>query len=785
MSFLSVGAGPDVPAAAERSYVDVVYRMETMVASGSGFVQSPGRVAWGIFWAYAVFSVLGGYSLARTFKRKGILVGHLDELFRFLTRLRIWSLQYRKTYTVAVTGLLFSAFLVVVYWAEVLHASFYGSAAPFTGLVDYATWILVFVVSGLQQGESPNSILGLFLAGVFPFVVLGSIVTIVRYTSERAHEALVKQMAEGGIGSYRVLIFNYDEKYDGVIRSIMDRSNAFVVVFAKESNLQDARSFIDGLERLDAKEYRTKIERLSYSEDLLFEQYDVLDADELYVLPDTHDDTDYENLRLVTRLNRRVDELEEDPNERARTPSTVWLSDSRKLAGVAHSLADTRFRDHLHAVSFQADVRDLMRLDVAVPTRELDAYYHFDAGTEPPAWVRGYRLSNYTFHAAPLADDERRQLAEIREFDRTTDTAAGEPAARLRTRKREVLSDVRTRLRAALEAGDPDEIGVLYGLLADVSGTTVPIRFGSAHRSPQLDTAAESVQVVKERHVDGDATADRGGPSAERGDVFVINLNDRIKEFVFSFGSHPTERGRSLTVYHSEGQIAPELSDAVSPVQYDSVGELLEMLFNETERSPHRLEPGDKVLVAMNHTVPDPDVNILRILDAIDDRLGTQGTGIGHDDVFLAVESDSRSRNGEYRYLSVDKVLDTHETQLLFLHNLVQFRHGGPVQDLIQEGKFTRTEAVDWAAETARYFRKFRVDGPESRHGVDGDPESGNGRRVGGTGEDGDADDELPLTTLSLRRGPESEAGLVAELSEPTRDHEVGDDEFVVSFPRA
>lgn len=388
MSFLSVGTGPGVLATPERSYTDVIYPMETMVASGSGFVQSPGRVAWGIFWAYAVFSVLGGYSLARTFKRKGILVGHLDELFRFLTRLRIWSLQYRKTYTVAVTGLLFSAFLVVVYWAEVLHASFYASATPFTGLVDYAAWILVFVVSGLQQGDSPNSILGLFLAGVFPFVVLGSIVTIVRYTSERAHEALVKQMAEGGIGSYRVVIFNYDEKYDGVIRSIMDRSNAFVVVFAKESNLQDARSFIDGLERLDAKEYRTKIERLSYSEDLLFEQYDVLGADELYVLPDTHGDTDYENLRLVTRLNRRVDELEEDPNERARTPSTVWLSGSRKLAGVAHSLADTRFRDHLHAVSFQTDVRDLMRLDVAVPTRELDAYYHLDAGTEPPAWVR-------------------------------------------------------------------------------------------------------------------------------------------------------------------------------------------------------------------------------------------------------------------------------------------------------------------------------------------------------------------------------------------------------------
>lgn len=756
-----------------------------MVASGSEFIRSPGIAAWVIFWIYALFAILGGYSLARTFKKNGILVGHLNELFRFLTRVRIWSLRYRKTYTLAVTGVLLTVFLVLVYWAEVLHAAFYPSPAPFSGVVDYVTWILVFVVSGLQQGQTPNSILGLLLAGVFPFVVLGSIVTIVRYTSERAHDALVKQMAEGQIGAYRVLIFNYQEKYDGVIRSILDRSDAFVVIFAKESNLQDARSFIDGLEDLDSKEYRTKIERLSYSEDLLFEQYDAVGADELYILPDTHNDTDYENLRLVTQLNRHVSDLEDSPNRRADTPSTVWLSDSRKLAGVSDSLADTRFREHLHAVSFQTDIRDLIRLDVATPVRELDAYYHFDTGTTPPEWIRGYRLSNYTFHATPLSDSEREALAEIRAFDATHTQPTEATEARRVTLKQNVLATVEDRLRTDLEAGDRDEIGILYGLLSDISGTTVPIRFARAHLNPQMETATASLQVVKERHVEADTPAGDDAPDDGDGDVFVINLNDRISEFVFSFGQHPAERGRNLTVYKSAGQITPELSDAVNAVQYDSISELLEMLFHETDKSPRMLEAGDKVVIALNHTAPDPEVNILRILDAIDDRLRDSATEIDHSDVFLAVESDTRSHNGEYRYLSVDKVLRTHETQLSFLHNVVQFRHSEPINGLIQEGKLTRTAAVDWAVETAHYLRKFRVDRLEQHDEaeagdtppVDGDADGA----VDDTREDG----SLPLTTLSLQRDSESEAGLAVELSEPTGDDDAAAGEFLLSFPRA
>jgi len=756
-----------------------------MVASGYEFIRSPGIAAWSIFWVYTLFAILGGYSLARTFKQKGILIGHFDELFRFLTRLRIWSLRYRKTYTLAVTGVLLGVFLVLVYWAEVLHATFYASSAPFSGMVDYAAWILVFVVSGLQQGQSPNSIVALLLAGVLPFVVLGSIVTIVRYTSEQAHDALVKQMAEGQIGSYRVLIFNYHEKYDEVIRSVLGRSNAFVIVFAKESNLQDAHSFIDGLEGLDSKEYRTKIERLSYSEDLLFEQYDVLGADELYILPDTHNDTDYENLRLVTQLNRHVSDLEDNPNQRADTPSTVWLSDSRKLAGVSTSLADTKFREHLHAVSFQTDIRDLIRLDVAAPVPELNAYYHFGARTTPPEWVRGYGLSNYTFHATPLSDSERRTLGEIREFEAATPTRSQEATeARRLALKREVLEEIDARLRADLDTGDADRIGILYGLLSEVSGTTVPIRFAAAHLNPQMETATESVQVVKERHVEEGATAPGGAPGDGEGDVFVINLNDRIREFVFSFGEHPAERGRNLTVYNSEGQIAPELSDAVNAVQYDSISGLLEMLFRETDRSPRRLKPGDKILIALNHTVPEPEVNILRILDAIDDRLREPTTDIDHSDVFLAVESDSRSRNGEYRYLSVDKVLQTHGTQLSFLHNIVQFRHSEAMTGLIQEGKITRTAAVDWAVETAHYLRKFRVDNVEQRD----ETEAGRTPPAGGGADEAveraSEDGRLPLTTLSLVRDPDLETGLAAELSEPTGGDERRDGDFLVSFPR-
>lgn len=755
-----------------------------MVTSEPNFLQSPTLLAWFLFWIYLLFLCLGAYSLSRTFKKKGIVLGHLDDLFRFLTDLRIWSIRYRKTYTAIVSGVLVLMFLVLVYWSELLHATLYETAPTFTGLVDYVLWIGVFVVSGLQQGAYPNSLLGLVVSGVFPLVLIGSVFTIVQFTSERAHDVLIKRMAEGDIGSHRIVVFNYREQYDEFIHELLERSSAFIVVFAKEENLQDARSFIEGIDAADSKDYRTAIEQLSYSEDLLFEQYSVLESDELYVFPDAESRTDYENLRLITKLNQRVSDIESDPNRTADPPGTVWLSDSQKLTGISHSLEPTQFRDHLHAVSFQDDVRDLIRVNVGESLLELAEYFNFTEHTDVPPWIDGYGLVNYTFTSAPLTDEELDDLTDIRQFrERQLDRVDAVNKTQLASLKREVLDTVRSRLRADLEAHPPSTMGILFGLLADISGATVPIEFSSAYLNRQMETASATVQLTKA----GDDVDQIGETTVSDGDIFVVNYNARIEEFVHSFGGRAADEGRHLTVYTSDAQVTPEADDNVTYAEYRSMTHLLEMLFSRTERSQRRLKPGDKVMLFLDDTIPNPRVNVLRILDAIDDRLDRDIGDVDHNDVFLSVESHADSSNEEYRYLAVDKVIPTHQTQQLFLHNLVQFRTSVPVSRMIQEGEMEYREAIDWAVDTAYYLRELRVDSVQEFREMDSTTDA----VVGATLRDVVTEqrnygkhDIIPFTTLTLRRNPDGDHAIGVEFAEPTRDQRIEADDFLLSFPK-
>ncbi len=756
--------------------------MSNMTAGTAGFLESPGVLAWSVFWLYLFLLCLGVYSLSRTFKRKGILLGHLDDLFRFLTDFRVWSIRYQKAYTVIVSGVLVLVFLVSVYWSELLHSMFYGTEPAFAGVVDYLLWISVFVVTGLQQGAYPNSLLGLVLSGVFPFVVLGSVLTIVRYTSESAHDALIKQMAEGSISSYRVVIFNYREKYDQFISSLLKESDAFVVIFAKGQNLQDARSFIESLDSTDSKDYRTAVEELSYSEDLLFDRYNVLESDELYVFPDADSSTDYENLRLVTRMNQRVSEIESNPNVTVEPPSTVWISDSRKLTGVAHSLEPTQFREHLHALSFQDDIRDLIRINVGEPLPELAAYFNFTESTTPPSWVDGYDLHNYTFQSRPLSESELEKLTEIREGrEQELARRAGTKQAELASLKREVLDSIRSRRQADLAAKPNTEIGVLFGLLTEVSEETIPTELSSAYLNRQIETATRTIELTKE----GDANDDSTGSSTRGGDLFFVNYNAHVEEFILSFGEHSPDVDQHLTVYTSSNQVTPDVEGKITYAEYDSTTHLLEMLFSETEQSRRRVKPGDKVMLFLDHTVPNPEVNVLQLLDAIDDRLTRDVTELNHNDVFLSVETTSGSNNEEYRYLAVDKAIETHQTQTLFLNNLVHFRTSDTISSLIQEGVMSRRSALDWAVESAYYFREFRVDPPDDHQKVGEMTDTAAGTKLHDLTEKRDYEkyDVVPFTTLRIRRHPDGTPPAKVELAEPTREYEIGEWEYLLSFP--
>jgi len=743
-------------------------------------LESPGLIPWLVFFLYAILLVVGLYYLSRTFVQYRIVYGHLDDLFRFLTSLRIWSIRYRKSYTIAVVLVLTGIFLGLVYAAEMLHVTFYGTDPVFSGPVDYFRWLSVFVISGLQMGEYPRSLLAFVLSGVFPLFVIGSVLSIVRLTSEGAHEALVTRMAEGEISPYRVVILNYQEEYDEFVRSVLSHSTAFVVLFAKDDHIQDARSFVEGIERTDEREYRTHIEHLSYSSDVLFEQYSVLQSDELYIFPDAESRTDYENLRLITRLNEEVKDREQSPYRSAEPPNVIWMTDSRKLSGVAKNLEPTTFKENLHAMSFQDDVRDLVRANTNETITELEQYYNF-SDEEVPPWIEGYPLENYTFRLNPLTEEELDALDEIKDYRVRTGSNSVESVqqGQLAAMRDRVLNSIRDRLQTERATNPPDRVGLFFGLLTENANASIPIDLHSAYLSQQMETTTDAIQVRKTENVS--APDDR---RSSGGNIFIVNYNSKIKDFALSFEDYESSSERYLTMYTSENQITPDSTSRTNFVEYRSMNDLLDMLFNETERSPHRVSPGDTIILLLDYTIPSPKINVLRVLDAIDDKLNADSTDVDHNEVFLAVESDLESGNEEYRYLAVDKILETQLTQRLFLHNLVQMRTSDVVTNLIQEGKITREEAFGWAVNTAYYFREFRIDSckdPKTGDRED-EPVTGPITDIVGEWQDNSQRNPLPFTTFSLHR--DEEHGISVELHELRRDLEVTENQFLVSFPR-
>lgn len=751
-----------------------------MGATGTAFLESPPTVAWLIFWLYGLLIVLGGHYLLKTFRREGIVYGHLDELFRFLTRVRVWSIRYRKTYIVAVTAVLSFAFLTLVYVAELLHGRYYGTEPVFSGTFDYFRWIGVVVFSQLQNGQMPNSTAGFVLSAVFPLFVIGAVLTIVRVTSERAHDALIEQMAEGSIAPYRIIVFNYRPEHDPFITALLEESDAFVVIFAKEEHKQDAISFKDGIESTGATEYRMAVEDLSYSEDVLFEQYEVLESDELYVFPDAESRTDYENLRLVSRLNDEVAASETDQNRSVDPPDTIWMADSRKLSGVAHNLEQTAFKRQLHAMNFQDDVRAIVRANTGDTVHELDEYFNLTETTTPPPWVTGYALANYTFSKTPLTDDERSTLADVR-AERTASSSDSQPSVdqrRVAELRASFVDTVASRLEREHESRQPDAIAALFGLLADVASTTIPVDLTTAPRSRQVETATDALELRKTTN----APAIESTAGDSDGDVFVVNYNSKIKDYVLSFDAD--EHERSLTMFTSEDQITPERTDHTTFVEYRSMNDLLEMLFEETDRSPNYVTEGDSILLVLDHSIPNPKVNVLRALDAIDDKLRSADVAVDHNDVFLAVESDAESGNEEYRYLAVDTVVETQRTQRLFLHNLVTLRTSDVVASMLQEGKISTGDAFQWAVETAYYFREYRIDSSDRPHPGDRTGDSIAGATLDDLSaayRDAEQDASLPLTTFSLERTDADSLRVV--LDERTPDHRVEDGQYLLSFP--
>ncbi|MGQ4555214.1 hypothetical protein [Halobellus sp. GM3] len=676
-----------------------------MSASSFELIQSPGIAVWVVFWVYLLLLVVGAYYVLQVFRREQILFGHLSNVFSVLTDLRVWSHKHRITYSFLITVLLISAFLFLVYWSERLHYFFYDADPLFTSGTEFLFWVIVLVSSGLEHAPPPKSLLAILLAGAFPLFLAGTLLTIVRYTSEAAHESLVEQMARGQVSPNRIIIVNYQEKYDAFIHELLDNSEAFITLFPKERHIQDAEGLKDSFETTSQEGYRLFVKELSYSSEFLFDKFQILDSREVFVFPDMEEETEYHNLQLITTLNNAVKKREQSTGGDVDCPDIVWHSNNEKVSEVSRELSSSTFTENLHTMSYQEDIKRLINVNARETVERLDEYFGFADDSDRPEWVDGYHLDNYRFAARDLTAADAETLDELRRM-RSGDSSIRTDGT-IASVKRELIRRIETRLHDDLPADAPEQIGPLYGLLVDVAGSQIPIDLATAYSSQQIETATQSLQITKAAGTGTDMRPRRD----EAGDIFVVNYNDHLRTFLTDADTALRDSDRRITVFCGDEQITPETAHAVQFVTYETTTALLEGLFDPTREPTDRtLSPGDTLLLFLDHTAAKPQIDVLKKLDAVDKKLSSESLAVDHNDVFLAVESSMNTRSELYSYLSIDKVIESFKIQDQFLHNFVQLRHNEQMNALVHEGKIDRHEAFSWAVETAYYFREFKIE---------------------------------------------------------------------------
>jgi hypothetical protein len=749
---------------------------DNMASPSFDFVRSPGVFAEIIFAVYLIIFSLVTYHILQIFKREGILYGHFSNVFDLLTDIRIWSIKHRAAYTTIVSGVLVSIFLVLVYWAERFHYLVYDAEPLFNSVTGFIQWATVLAVSALEKGSAPKSLLGLVLVGVFPLFIIGSVVTIVRYTSQDAHDRLMKQMAAGNLAPYRIIILNYQEKYDSFIETLLLESEAFVVLFAKEERLSDAESFKESFEKTSEDEYRLVIDELSYSTDFLFDQYEALRSDELYIFSDTELETDYRNLQLVTEINdaikRKVERADDDS---VKIPQTVWQTNDATISGISNRLDESAFQQHLHAVNFEDDIDNLVNINLGNPLENLNEFFNLSSSEDVPQWVRGYSLDEYSFTTSPLEQEEMDRLTDI---NRTR--MAGAPGFNVRSEKEQLLRDIASRL-------DTDRSSPFYGVMVDVAGTDVPLDPSTAYSSYQFETARESIQITKENPESAQAP-EQSSAADDQGDIFIINYNDNIHKLLRTHSQKLSDGvvDRDLFVFCSHEQVTPDSTAAVTYVTFETIPELLELLFEPpaTEESTRQLAPGDTLLIFLDDTAAEPQINSLKIINAVNEKLRGGTVELTHNDILLAVESLTDAGTEEFKHLSVDKVLQTGKTEGQFLENLATLRTSDPVEALIYEGKLTEEEAFEWVTKTAYYFREYEIERAQDVYIQNNHSESAVGHRHRDLVADlrsFEAESRQLFVKFQLHReGPDQ---LTVDLAELTDDDEIEADDYLVFIP--
>lgn len=754
-------------------------------------IRSPSLLMKTIFWLYSIVLIVLFINVYSIFTERNILLSHLRDLFDTLTKFRIWTMRNRRIYTILVASTLMFFALAIVYVAETAHHTVYELEPMFSSIPHFFYWIVVAMVSGFEKGEAPQSFIGLIITGLMPLFILGAIFSIVRYTSEHGHMVLMEKMARGDIPTHRVIVFNYQSKFDETILRLLRKTEAFVVVFADENHLPDAKRLKANFDENSDKAYRLLIDELSYANDTLFQRYDLIGADEIYLLSDMSHETDYQNLLVLTEINKRVKQWDDMESAVYTCPQILWEVNKAKFKLLSQNLDSPILQRNFYPVGFYEDCTRELLSNLQDPLVGLNRYYGLHGTAEQHDWFDGYGLENYRFTAESITSEERELLDSLREKRRRRSTSArqdSEPSD-ISELKRELLARFEQRLEEESLDGD---INPFYGVLAEIAGNDIPMDPSTAFLSHQMDTTRATIQVEKtEGKAQTDTTAEGAGESGLtiNGHIYLMNLNNNSRYFLESLDSDAGGRPGALdvTVFHTEGQPIPELDLEIEFIQYSNVSEVARFLFrDELNDTEAKLEEGDSLLLFLDDTSNDPHIHLIRALDAIDDQLKEENDELNHNDIFLMVESTESSFNRIYEYLSVDKTIDTFQTRRTFLNNFIELRNDEVLDELERSGTLSQQQAFGWALQTAYALRHYVV---QSATDLDWNETKGdaliteNHITVNANLREYKRPSRQLFTSFRICKGKGERDEPIVEMIELTEEKEINEDEYLMFFP--
>jgi arsenical pump membrane protein len=326
-------------------------------SGGTEFGGGRGHLAWMV----ACLAVAGGVVLAfwRVLATGGVALAHLGDLLAFLTRARLWAARHRRAFAVLVMAATVVAAGTALYWAEGFHGREYDVAVAFDGPSEFATWLFVFVTSGLNRGEFPHSVVGNLLAGALVLGAIASVVLLVRLRGRSDDSALRLRVARGEVPTDRLVVVNAGPDNGRLLRTLGAVPGRFLTVAAREPGRPAAWGPGRSLD-LGTRGDRTAAVPYAGGASALVRELRLVDARELVLLSRSVTD-DFDNLALLGALDAALDR--QGPGDRAaegELPAVVVQAHGYELATLLDQRLGERLRAALAVPPFEPIVRRLL-----------------------------------------------------------------------------------------------------------------------------------------------------------------------------------------------------------------------------------------------------------------------------------------------------------------------------------------------------------------------------------------------------------------------------------------